>query len=77
MELMPRTWLITGSNRGLAEALAAAVLSPSDQLVFTARNPGRPRAVALVADRARDRDRDKPQLEERRWLAGAPARAAA
>jgi NAD(P)-dependent dehydrogenase (short-subunit alcohol dehydrogenase family) len=75
MELMPRTWLITGSNRGLAEALAAAVLSPSDQLVFTSRNPGRPRAVALVADRGHDGD--KPQLEERRWLAGAPARAAA
>jgi NAD(P)-dependent dehydrogenase (short-subunit alcohol dehydrogenase family) len=61
---MPRTWLITGSSRGLGRALAEAVLADGDQLVATARRPedladlvevepGRVRAVALdVTDRA-------------------------
>jgi NAD(P)-dependent dehydrogenase (short-subunit alcohol dehydrogenase family) len=33
----PRTWLITGSSRGLGRALAEAVLADGDQLVATAR----------------------------------------
>src|SRR6266853_4102178 len=61
---MPRTWLITGSSRGLGRHLAEAVLANGDQLVATARRPaqlaelverypGRARAVALdVTDRA-------------------------
>jgi NAD(P)-dependent dehydrogenase (short-subunit alcohol dehydrogenase family) len=61
---MPRTWLITGSSRGLGRALAEAVLEAGHQLVATARNPdqladlvarapARARAVALdVTDRA-------------------------
>ena len=61
---MPRTWLITGSSRGLGRNLAEAVLAHGDQLVATARRPaqlaelverypGRARAVALdVTDRA-------------------------
>jgi NAD(P)-dependent dehydrogenase (short-subunit alcohol dehydrogenase family) len=61
---MPRTWLITGSSRGLGRALAEAVLDAGHQLVATARDPGqladlvdrypdRARAVALdVTDRA-------------------------
>lgn len=37
---MRRTWLITGSSRGLGMALARAVLASGDQLVATARDPG-------------------------------------
>ena len=36
---MSRTWLITGSSRGLGFALAQAVLARGDRLVATARNP--------------------------------------
>jgi NAD(P)-dependent dehydrogenase (short-subunit alcohol dehydrogenase family) len=61
---LPRTWLITGSSRGLGRALAEAVLAAGHQLVATARDPaqladlverypGRARAVALdVTDRS-------------------------
>jgi NAD(P)-dependent dehydrogenase (short-subunit alcohol dehydrogenase family) len=61
---MSRTWLITGSSRGLGRALAEAVLADGHRLVATARNPDdvadlverypdRARAVALdVTDRA-------------------------
>jgi NAD(P)-dependent dehydrogenase (short-subunit alcohol dehydrogenase family) len=38
---MARTWLITGSSRGLGRALAEAVLADGDQLVATARRPER------------------------------------
>src|SRR5216683_8102486 len=34
---MPKTWLITGSSRGLGRALANAVLASGDNLVATAR----------------------------------------
>jgi NAD(P)-dependent dehydrogenase (short-subunit alcohol dehydrogenase family) len=55
---MTRTWLITGSSRGLGRELAQAVLEDGDQVVATARHPeqlddlvahygGRVRAVAL------------------------------
>jgi NAD(P)-dependent dehydrogenase (short-subunit alcohol dehydrogenase family) len=37
--LMSKTWLITGSSRGLGLALARAVLAGGDRLVATARNP--------------------------------------
>ena len=59
---MPRTWLITGSSRGLGLALAREVLEAGHSLVATARRPeqlselvaehgDRVRAVALdVAD---------------------------
>ena len=62
--LMSKTWLITGSSRGLGLALARAVLAGGDRLVATARNPedlgalvsrygDRVRAVALdVTDAA-------------------------
>jgi NAD(P)-dependent dehydrogenase (short-subunit alcohol dehydrogenase family) len=36
---MARTWLITGSSRGLGRALTAAVLESGDQVVATARRP--------------------------------------
>ncbi len=36
---MSKTWLITGSSRGLGLALAQAVLATGDRLVATARNP--------------------------------------
>ncbi len=36
---MSKTWLITGSSRGLGLALARAVLAGGDRLVATARNP--------------------------------------
>ena len=61
---MTRTWLITGSSRGLGRALAQAVLAAGDNVVATARRPeqlddlvaaypGSARAVALdVTDRA-------------------------
>jgi NAD(P)-dependent dehydrogenase (short-subunit alcohol dehydrogenase family) len=60
---MTRTWLITGSSRGLGRALAEAVLAAGHNVVATARDPeqvrdlvdahpGRARAVALdVTDR--------------------------
>ena len=35
---MVKTWLITGSSRGLGRALAEAVLAAGDNLVATARN---------------------------------------
>jgi NAD(P)-dependent dehydrogenase (short-subunit alcohol dehydrogenase family) len=35
---MSKTWLITGSSRGLGRALAEAVLDVGDDLVATARN---------------------------------------
>jgi NAD(P)-dependent dehydrogenase (short-subunit alcohol dehydrogenase family) len=35
---MARTWLITGSSRGLGRALAEAVLADGDQLLATARH---------------------------------------
>jgi len=35
---MPKTWLITGSSRGLGRAISEAVLSSGDNLVATARN---------------------------------------
>jgi len=35
---MSKTWLITGSSRGLGRALAEAVLDAGDNLVATARN---------------------------------------
>ncbi len=35
---MAKTWLITGSSRGLGHALAEAVLDAGDDLVATARN---------------------------------------
>jgi NAD(P)-dependent dehydrogenase (short-subunit alcohol dehydrogenase family) len=61
---MPKTWLITGSSRGLGRELARAVLDRGDRLVATARRPeqledlvqaygDRVRAVALdVTDTA-------------------------
>jgi len=36
---MERTWLVTGSSRGLGYALAKAVIASGDHLVATARNP--------------------------------------
>ena len=36
---MSRTWLITGSSRGLGRALAVAVLDAGDRLLATARDP--------------------------------------
>jgi NAD(P)-dependent dehydrogenase (short-subunit alcohol dehydrogenase family) len=60
---MTRTWLITGTSRGLGRALAEAVLAAGHNVVATARDPeqvrdlvdahpGRARAVALdVTDR--------------------------
>jgi NAD(P)-dependent dehydrogenase (short-subunit alcohol dehydrogenase family) len=36
---MSKTWLITGSSRGLGRALAEAVLAAGDRLVATARKP--------------------------------------
>ena len=37
----PRTWLVTGSSRGLGRALADAVLAAGHRLVATARDPAR------------------------------------
>ena len=39
-EAAPRTWLVTGSSRGLGLALATAALEAGDQVVATARQPG-------------------------------------
>ena len=36
---LPRTWLITGSSRGLGRALAEAALAAGENVVATARNP--------------------------------------
>jgi len=56
---MDRTWLITGSSRGLGHALAKAVIASGDRLVATARNPkgledlvelGGERVVAVALD---------------------------
>jgi NAD(P)-dependent dehydrogenase (short-subunit alcohol dehydrogenase family) len=38
--MMPRTWLITGSSRGLGRALGEAVIEAGDNLVPTARDAG-------------------------------------
>jgi len=38
MNLMTKTWLITGCSNGLGRSLAEAVLGDGDQLVATARN---------------------------------------
>jgi NAD(P)-dependent dehydrogenase (short-subunit alcohol dehydrogenase family) len=43
---MTRTWLITGSSRGLGAALATAVLESGDNLVATTRRPGQLDALA-------------------------------
>ncbi|HEY4461123.1 MAG TPA: oxidoreductase [Streptosporangiaceae bacterium] len=70
------TWLITGSSRGLGEALARAVLDRGDRVVATARrpedldalikaHPGRARAVALdVTDPAAARAAVQTAVEE-------------
>jgi NAD(P)-dependent dehydrogenase (short-subunit alcohol dehydrogenase family) len=51
---MNRTWLITGSSRGLGRALAEAVLAAGHNVVATARDP---RAVQDLVDRYPDRAR--------------------
>jgi NAD(P)-dependent dehydrogenase (short-subunit alcohol dehydrogenase family) len=38
---MSKTWLVTGSARGLGRHIAQAVLAAGDNLVATARDPGR------------------------------------
>jgi NAD(P)-dependent dehydrogenase (short-subunit alcohol dehydrogenase family) len=43
---MSKTWLITGSSRGLGHALARAVLERGDRLVATARRPERLKDLA-------------------------------
>jgi NAD(P)-dependent dehydrogenase (short-subunit alcohol dehydrogenase family) len=53
-DLMTRTWLITGSARGLGRELAAAALEAGDAVVATARRPER---LADLADRFDDRVR--------------------
>lgn len=45
---MSRTWLITGSSRGLGRELARAALAAGDNVVATAR---RPDAIDLAGDR--------------------------
>lgn len=53
---MKRSWLVTGSSRGLGRALAAAILDGGDDLLATARNPadldglgdGRPGNLAIT-----------------------------
>jgi NAD(P)-dependent dehydrogenase (short-subunit alcohol dehydrogenase family) len=49
-----RTWLITGSSRGLGRAIALAALEHGDQVVATAR---RPEELAELVDRYGDRAR--------------------
>jgi NAD(P)-dependent dehydrogenase (short-subunit alcohol dehydrogenase family) len=51
---MSRTWLITGSSRGLGRALAVAALERGDRVVATAR---RPEQLADLVDRYGDRVR--------------------
>jgi NAD(P)-dependent dehydrogenase (short-subunit alcohol dehydrogenase family) len=50
----PKTWLITGSSRGLGRALAEAALELGDSVVATAR---RPEHLEDLADRFSDRVR--------------------
>ena len=47
---MVKSWLITGSSRGLGHALAEAVLSAGDNLLATARNTS---DLEYLADRYR------------------------
>ena len=54
---MSRTWLVTGSSRGLGRALSTAVLEAGDTLVATAR---RPEQLADLAERFGDRVRTVP-----------------
>lgn len=50
---MAKTWLITGSSRGIGRALAEAVLASGDNLVATARNvSGLETLTAPFGDRA-------------------------
>ncbi|GAB3958956.1 SDR family NAD(P)-dependent oxidoreductase [Actinoallomurus acanthiterrae] len=51
---MSRTWLITGSSRGLGRALTVAALERGDRVVATAR---RPEQLADLVDRYGDRVR--------------------
>jgi NAD(P)-dependent dehydrogenase (short-subunit alcohol dehydrogenase family) len=51
---MPRTWLITGSSRGLGRALARAVVERGDRVVAGARDT---RTLAALVDAAHDRVR--------------------
>ncbi|MFE7798142.1 SDR family NAD(P)-dependent oxidoreductase [Nocardia sp. NPDC057440] len=59
---MPRTWFITGANRGLGRAFTVAALGRGDHVVATARDP---KSMAGLADDrltvlpldVRDRDR--------------------
>jgi NAD(P)-dependent dehydrogenase (short-subunit alcohol dehydrogenase family) len=39
--MMSKTWLVTGGSRGLGRHIAEAVLAAGDNLVATARDPGR------------------------------------
>jgi NAD(P)-dependent dehydrogenase (short-subunit alcohol dehydrogenase family) len=48
---MSKVWLITGSSRGLGQALAEAVLTQGNRLVATARNPAQ---LADLAERYAD-----------------------
>ena len=51
---MSKTWLITGSSRGLGRALAVAVLEAGDVVLATAREPGRLEGLtARFGDRVR------------------------
>ena len=73
---MARTWLITGSSRGLGREIAQAVLDQGDSAVATARRPwmldylverygGRVRAVALdVTDPAAARKAVQVAVDE-------------
>lgn len=49
---MPKTWLITGSSRGLGRAISEAVLASGDNLAATARNTdGLKDLIAKFGDR--------------------------
>jgi NAD(P)-dependent dehydrogenase (short-subunit alcohol dehydrogenase family) len=49
---MPKTWLITGSSRGLGRAISEAVLASGDNLAATARNKdGLKDLIAKFGDR--------------------------
>jgi NAD(P)-dependent dehydrogenase (short-subunit alcohol dehydrogenase family) len=52
--MAPRTWLITGSARGLGREIAQAALEEGDQVVATARTPER---LAGLVDQYGDRVR--------------------